>query len=264
MKRSAPVLLILLVCVSHIHAQSRRITWDQLGFVYAEARFQMLYEAYIEMNGEYVEPLGFAPLQVASDSLLEWIAEMMGLREKASSPELFRGEIHMWELISLTDPPDILGQYEEVQWSYLGNNFFTPMDTVNTPELRAYLEAYFGSPTQTVVEIKQDDHVLRDDYSQFEYWFVVNDSIPMIVMDVGGPFDRGVIVATDHRFRSILYRMRHSLLSAAIRQSVPEPYVDYYYHRFAEKWYRTGFDGKEYFVREIRPPDLKQGRPSLR
>ena len=263
MRCSIFVVLILFAYVSHAYAQSRRITWDQLGLVYAEARSQMLYRAYIESNGEYVLPLGLSRSQVASDSLLDWIAETIGLREKVPPP-VFRGEIHTWEVLSLADQPDGLAQFEDVQWSYLGNNFFTPMDTVDTPEIRAHLEAHFGSPTQTVVEIKQEDRFPRDDYSQFEYWFVVNDSIPMIVMDVGGPFDRGVIVATDHRFRSLLYRMRRSLLGAAIRRSEPVPYVDYYYHRLVEKWYLTGFNGTEYFTREIPEPDLKPGRPDQR
>ena len=185
MRCSPFVVLILFVCVSHSYAQSSRITWDQLGLVYAEARSQMLYQAYIESNGEYVLPFGPSRSQVASDSLLDWIAETMGLREKAPPP-VFRGEIHTWDVISLADQPDGLVQYEDVRWSYLGNNFFTSMDTMDTSEIRAHFEAYFGSPTQTVVEIKQEDHPPRDDYSQFEYWFVVNDSIPMIVMDVGG------------------------------------------------------------------------------
>ena len=132
MRRTITV-LILFAGISHVHAQSRRVTWDQLGLVYAEARSQMLYQAYIESNGEYVLPLGLSRSQVASDSLLDWIAETMGLREKVP-PSEFRGEIHTWKVVSLTDQPDGLAQFEDVQWSYLGNNFFTPMDTVGTPK----------------------------------------------------------------------------------------------------------------------------------
>lgn len=262
MRCSFSVILTFLACISQISAQSQRITWDQLGFVYVEARFQMLYEAYIDSNGENVHPLGFSLSRVESDSLLDWIAVTMGIREKEPAPQPFQGAIHTWKILSTEDQVDELKKFEDTQWSYLGNNFFTPMDTVNTPEIRAHLEAYFGLPTRTVVELKQEDQTPADDYSQFEYWLVVNDSIPMIVMDVGGPFDRGVIVATDHRFRSLLYRMRHSLLGEAIHRSEPEPYTDYYYHQVTEKWYFTGFDGAEYFIREIRLPDLKLGRPN--
>ncbi len=255
--------LVFSIFASHVYAQSNRITWDQLGLVYAEARSQMVYQTYIEANGEYVLPYGLTRSQVASDSLLDWIAQTMGLREKDPF-QGFEGEIHMWKLLTLADDSERIAQIEEVQWSYLGNNFFTSMDTVATPEIRAHLESYFGPPTQTVVEIKQEEQSLRNDYSQFEYWFLVNDSIPMIVMDVGGPFDRGVIVATDHQYRSLLYRMRHSLLSAALRESEPQSYMDYYYHRIAERWYLTGFDGTEYFNREIPAPNLKPGRPDQR
>ncbi|MCY4159342.1 MAG: hypothetical protein OXF48_06995 [Bacteroidetes bacterium] len=255
------MILIIFICTSQAYAQSRRITWDQLGLVYADARFQLLYREYVDLNGEHVQPLGFSKFMVASDSLLDWIVVTMGLRENGSSLGPFQGEVHTWRLVSMEKRADWLAQYDSVQWSYLGNNFFTPLDTVATPEIRAHLQAYFGSPTQTATETKQGEPTPADENGQFEYWLAVNDSIPMMVMDVGGPFDRGIIVATDHQFRSLLYRMRQSLLATVMRRTDAVPYVDYYYSPIEERWYLTGYDGEEYFTHRIKQPDLKLGRP---
>lgn len=253
--------MIITLCAWGIqaHAQSQRITWDQLGSMYSEARFQLVYQAYIESNQEYVPPLGPARFSLVSDSLLTWIRSTMGLKD--APPKSFEGEIHTWTLISPENRTDWLTTFGDIQWSYLGNNFFTAMDTVVTPKIRARLQAYFGIPTQTAVESKQGDPTPADDNSQFEYWFVVNDSIPMMVMDVLGPFDRGIIVATHHQFRSLLYRMRQSLLAAVMRDAEPVQYIDYYYHLLTRQWYLTGYDGTDYFAHRIRTPDLKLGRP---
>jgi len=260
MQRSFCTILMLLMLTLHTHAQNGCVAWDEVGFVYAQEKFQRTYRTYLETYGEYVSPLEPVRFPVASDSLFGWIRQAMGMPDPSLSKP-FQGEIDAWTLASIDGRTDWLAQFGDVQWAYLGNNFFTPLDTLATPEIRAHLEAYFGPPTQTAVETKQSDATPSDENGQFEYWFVVNDSIPMMVMDVRGPFDRGVIVATDQRFRSFLYRMRQSLLAAAMRRTEPAPYVDYYYNFVTEKWYSTGYDGSEYFLNQIRRPNLTLGRP---
>ena len=259
MQRSFCTILMLLMLTLHTHAQNGRVAWDEVGFVYAQEKFQRTYRTYLETYGEYVSPLEPVRFPVASDSLFGWIRQAMGLPASLSKP--FQGEIDLWTLVSINGRTDWLTRFGDVQWAYLGSNFFTPLDTVATPEIRAHLESYFGPPTQTAVETKQGDATPSDENGQFEYWFVVNDSIPMMVMDVRGPFDRGIIVATDQQFRSFLYRMRQSLLAVAMRRTEPAPYVDYYYNFVTEKWYSTGYDGSEYFLNQIRRPNLTLGRP---
>ena len=260
MQRSFCTILMLLILTLHTHAQNGRVAWDEVGFVYAQEKFQRTYRMYLETYGEHVGPLEPIPFPVASDSLFGWIRQAMGMPDPSLHNQ-FQGDIDAWTLVSIDGRTNWLTRFGDVQWAYLGSNFFTPLDTVATPEIRAHLEAYFGSPTQTAVETKQGDATPSDENGQFEYWFVVNDSIPMMVMDVRGPFDRGIIVATDQRFRSFLYRMRQSLLAVAMRSTEPAPYVDYYYNFVTEKWYSTGYDGEDYFLNQIRRPNLTLGRP---
>ena len=248
--------LIMTAFASPAFAQ---ITWKQLGFIYAEERFNRTYQAYVKAYGTYVQPMEIDRFPVASDSLLA----QMELHGQVVGPA-FWGEVHNWKMTSSEGRTEWLRKFGDIQWSYIGNNFFTQLDTMTTPEIRARLQAHFGPPTQTSVETRRGDRTPTDGHGQFEYWLTVNDSIPMIIMDVLGPFDRGIIVATDHRFRDFLYRMRQTLLASVMRRTRPAPYIDYYYNRHAQEWYVTRYNGTQYFIRNIAPPDLQLGRPVQR
>jgi len=252
--------LIILFHATEIYAQNSRITWDQLGMIYADAVFQLSYKAYIDRNGEYVPPLAGSSIPVQSDTLIELGRKAIGF-PNSDSIQPFDGKVSSWRLVMVDDRIEWISNYQDTQWAYLGGNFFTQLDTMATPIIRAHLQAYLGSPTHTAIETYLGDPTIGDGMGQFEYWIVVNDSIPVMIMDVLGPFDRGIILATDHRYRSLMFTLRQSLLAKAIRQTVPQPYVDYYYNKVVKQWYSTGFDGNEYFTRPIDPPDFDAGRP---
>ena len=147
------------------------------------------------------------------------------------------------------------------KWSYLGSHGLTPLDTTRTRELRARLQAAFGQPTQTLAEQNPRRTMTSESPVQFEYWFVLNDSIPLVVTDTNGPYERGLIVSTDSRYRELLPAMREAFLGAIMEVERLVPYVDYYYDREERAWYRTGFDGRTYFHQPIRRPNLARGRP---
>lgn len=153
------------------------------------------------------------------------------------------------------------GKFPNTNWVYEGSNRISPLDTMYTRELRARLQAHFGSPTQTL----PDHGFLRtlelDDYIQFEYWFVLNDSIPLVVFDVNGPFERGVVVSTDEHFQDILSAARDAFLRRLIDDPRREPYADYYYEEELQTWFLTGFDGERYFMSAVNPRMVAPGRP---
>ncbi len=260
------LLITFLVIAGALQArsQSLEMNWDELGLVYAEARAHLTFQTYVQENGAFVPFIDVAPLPVASDTLIHWIKETMGILPKDPDSNEFQGDIHSSSLVSISERSQWFERFEDTKWAYLGNNYLTSLDTIDTSIIRAHLEGLLGPPTQTITETHQGDPTLTGGNSQFEYWLTVNDSIPMIVMDVRGPFDRGIIVATDHRFRSLLFRMRQSLFTFDIGQIKPVPYVDYYYHMLTEKWYLTGFNGTEYFVQKVDRPNFEFGRPTQR
>ena len=160
-------------------------------------------------------------------------------------------------------------KFADTEWSFLGSGrYFTIFDTTRTRELRARLQAQFGAPTQVLADFNLTGSTSRfgnkapDDLVQFEYWFVVNDSIPVKVMDAGGPRDRGLIIATDARLRDRLFALRQALLKP-LRTDRRAPYVDYWQEDETRRWYRTGFDGARFFLERIPRWKLEPGRPEI-
>lgn len=149
-------------------------------------------------------------------------------------------------------------RFANAHWSFLGStSSHAFLDTTRTRNLRARLQARFGDPTQTLGDAPRDGS--WTDRPQFEYWFVVNDSIPVRVTDPRGPNGRGLIVSAKRRYRSQLRSLRDTLLGP-LRHSMRAPYVDYYYETRRGHWYRTGFDGRDFFLRKIERTDLVPGR----
>ena len=64
------------------------------------------------------------------------------------------------------------------------------VDSLQTPALRGRLQAAFGRPTRNADAQRRYGYG-GSEYVQFEYWFVVNDSIPVLALDIDGPFGRG-------------------------------------------------------------------------
>jgi len=158
-------------------------------------------------------------------------------------------------------------EYGDTGWSFLGaGSRYTFFDTTYTRDLRARLQAQFGDPTQTLADRPKGEW---ESEAQFEYWFVVNDSIPVRVTDANGPRDRGLILSTDRRLRERLPELRDALLRP-LREPKRAPYVDYYYEQTeddtesSEQWYRTGFDGRSFFIERIPPSAIRpRRRPRL-
>ena len=244
-------------------AQTPRIGADDVGRIYAEARSARAYEAFIAEYGATVNPRTIQVLPVAADSFSIWVR---GLNpefppekdEETPAPDPFEN----WIVIRPEDRAAVQNQFDEVQWAYLGNNYFTTLDTISTRAIRARMERRFGTPTRTLVEQEFRGGVPVESM-QFEYWMVVNDSVMVMFMDTGGPFDRGILVSGDHRYRNELYRLRQTLLGAIMTDTVPAAHVDYFFNSVTERWYRTGYNGEAYFLREISPPNLSRGRPVL-
>ncbi|HYE59233.1 MAG TPA: hypothetical protein VD948_12040 [Rhodothermales bacterium] len=152
-------------------------------------------------------------------------------------------------------------QFPDVAWSYLGSNYRTPLDTALTWRLRGALEARYGMPTQTVVET--DETLRQGTTSQFEYWLAVNDTIPLVVTDPNGPRGRGLILATDARFRDLLPSIRDAVFGS-LASEAPASYADYFYDAEAREWYLTGFDHLGFVLRAIPRPEFRtSGRPTL-
>ncbi len=202
-------------------------------------------------------------LKIAGDTIEAWIENIRYERLAASLPQVIATfGVHSWNLIGRLRASIHQPQFSRTKWAFTGSNSRSTLDTMQTADLRARLQLQFGSPTITLAEVGYPDSLAREEIIEFEYWFVLNDSINVIVMDVNGPWDRGIVLAADMRFRSELQVIKRSFLGQLLRESSRKPFTDYYFNYDQQMWYLTGFDGASFFNKRIQRPDLGLGRPA--
>lgn len=143
-------------------------------------------------------------------------------------------------------------RFGNVRRAFIANNDLrNRVDTTWTRVLRARLEDRFGPPTRALADLDWTGAPPAEPF-QFEYWFVVNDTIPLVVTDVGGPFERGLIFSADARLRADLPELRDAFYRELLAESRLAPYVDFVLRQ--GMWYRAGYDGARFFVDAIPRP----------
>jgi hypothetical protein len=154
-------------------------------------------------------------------------------------------------------------KFKDIEWSFDGGNTLAAVDTTFTRELRARLEHAFGAPTRTLADNGAIHRLDLDEYVQFEYWFLVDEQWPVILMDVNGPFERGIVVSGDARQRSLLIPLRDAILRPIMENSEKAPYSDYFFEPELGEWFVTGYDGESFFMRSIDARGVSPGRPAV-
>jgi len=210
---------------------------------YREARYRALARRHLQRGGQFhVYPPEQLPTPIDS------LRPSRSRRTSAAAPEP-SFPLHDVRPVRRLERSWFQQNFAGTDWSFLGDTGdYTFLDTTRTPILRARLQAQFGAPTRALADRPLEKP--PDNRTQFEYWFVVNDSIPVQVMDPRGPKGRGLIVAVEQAYRDRLRVLRDTLL-APLHRSEPAPHVDYYYDARRERWYRTGFDGQSFFLEQI-------------
>lgn len=159
-----------------------------------------------------------------------------------------------WRKVEPGAQQSFVEQYREAYWQAAAMGAGTvAIDTVATPALRGRLQAVFGDPTRNA-DAQERHGYGGSEFVQFEYWFVVNDSIPVLALDVDGPFGRGLLVAGMESQSGLLPTLKADLSRRLLAAPGPDPFVDYYHAYDRRRWYRTGFNGAERFTVEVRPP----------
>jgi len=202
-------------------------------------------------------------IYLAGDTLRAWLENLEHQRLLANLPDplpLF--EVEGWEKVSHLRAAVHKGAFNKTKWAFTGSNSRSPIDTMRTADLRSRFQTVFGSPTVTLVESPNPDSLQREQVIEFEYWFLLNDSIRVAVIDVNGPWDRGVVLAADQRFRSQLPVIKRDFLEQLIPEAERTGFTDYYYNVDQRAWYLTGYDGASFFDRRIERPDMSTGRPA--
>ncbi len=233
---------------------------------YQDARFEERAQELLEVLGRRIMPMDPVHISSSADTVEQWIAQFeegpnpRNERTTRDIPEL--GTLQ-WEKVTPSERQWFERRYRDVQWTSSGMRFDSPLDSVSTGAIRAKLEALYGPPSNTIVDIMQDRQPRGAEYIQFEYWFVLNGSIPFIVLDVDGPFEEGLVFAGDIASSDILSEAKRALVDQIINEDDRAQYVDYYYSYDRSQWFLTGYDGDETFVRQISRPNISDGRPTV-
>lgn len=220
---------------------------------YQEARLRALMRRLLRQRGRRLSAHPLEPLSTPTDSLFTTGSDQGSVA--ADDPSFPLDDVRP---VQRQEQDWFRDRFTDTEWAFLGDTpEHTFLDTARTSDLRARLEAEFGAPTQTLADIPLEKPPVKK--SQFEYWFVVNDSIPVQLMDPNGPKGRGLIVAVERSYRNQLSSLRDALL-APLRRTNRAPHVDYYYDGRREHWYRTGFDGQSFFLEQIPEADVVPGQ----
>lgn len=146
-------------------------------------------------------------------------------------------------------------KFKDIKWTGRGLYNETRLESIKTEEIRARLQTVFGEPTK-----KLEDLIHNDDFSarqaiQFEYWFTVDDSIPMMVLDVDGPFTSGLVFGGASKYIDLMPQIKRTFAQKLLKQESLDSFEDYYYSPEREQWYLVSYKNGEYQTKEISTPD---------
>lgn len=245
-----------------VSAFAQRESTSELLSLYVRNRTLALARLEFRRSDGRVGLLPVLPVPSASDSLLRYLES---LKTPPPAPDIQPATIVVtrWNLVERLRRPIYEDVFRSTPWAFLGSNSRDGLDTLQTREIRARMETAFGPPTFTLAETAAFDELTNDEIIQFEYWIMLNDSIPIMVMDPNGPWDRGVVVAAHEDYREQLRNLKDAFLWQLLGSANRTPFADYYFNVQQRTWYITGYDGAMFFDRRIARPDLELGRPSI-
>lgn len=145
-------------------------------------------------------------------------------------------------------------RFNDIKWTGQGLYGSTAIDNIKTNELRARLQAVFGDPTQKLEDLIDQKNFRPGKAIEFEYWFTVNDSIPMMILDVDGPFGTGLVYGGASRYVDLMPQIKRTLSRKLMGVESLAPFQDYFYSPEREQWFNVTFQNGEHNVDEIESP----------
>ncbi len=146
-------------------------------------------------------------------------------------------------------------RFKDVSWSGRGLYNETKLEDVQTNEIRARLQTAFGDPTKTLEDLIDQEGFRPGQAIQFEYWFTVDDSIPMMVLDVDGPFTNGLVFGGASRYIDLMPQIKRAFSRKLMALDSLESYQDYFYSPEREQWFNVVYKDGKYRTTKIDSPD---------
>lgn len=143
-------------------------------------------------------------------------------------------------------------QFESIKWTGQG---FNPNELDRTPaiQIRARLESVYGAPTKTIEDIIDGGKYRAGKAIQFEYWFIVDGKMPMMVLDLDGPFEEGLVYVGASRYIDMMPAVKRKLTRDLI-ETEPKEFTDYFFSPERNQWYEVKYADGEYSKKAIDQP----------
>jgi hypothetical protein len=145
-------------------------------------------------------------------------------------------------------------RFADINWSGQGLYNPTTIDRLPTIELRSRLQAVFGDPTQTIGDLI-NDNFRPGKAIQFEYWFIVDEQMPLMILDLDGPFENGLVYVGASRYIDLMPQVKRTLNRMLMDdEGDPVEFSDYFYSPERDQWYLVKYEDGEYKREAISRP----------
>lgn len=145
-------------------------------------------------------------------------------------------------------------RFSDISWT--GQGLYNPsmIDRLPTIELRSRLQAAFGEPTQTIKDLI-NNNFRPGKAVQFEYWFIIDGEIPMMILDLDGPFENGLVYVGASRYIDLMPQIKRTL-NKKLMNEVDElaPFSDYFFSPERDQWYLVEYENGEFNQEMINRP----------
>ena len=143
-------------------------------------------------------------------------------------------------------------KFKTIKWTGQG---FNPnsLDKMPAIEIRAHSQGAYGEPTRKIEDIVNSGTYRPGKAIQFEYWFIVDGEIPMMVLDMDGPFADGLVYVGASRYIDMMPQVKRTF-TRLVTEAEPKEYTDYFYSPEDEQWYKVSYSNGVYKKEEIEKP----------
>ncbi len=147
-------------------------------------------------------------------------------------------------------------RFRDVRWTGAGFRGSTTIDRIPTRELRARLQKVYGDPTQKLKDLIRQVNFRPGHYIQFEYWFVIDDEIPMMILDVDGPFGNGLVFAGAGRYVDLMPEIKRTLSRKLMDINELAEYEDHYFELNEGQWYLVRYRDGNFHNEKVSQPEI--------
>lgn len=154
--------------------------------------------------------------------------------------------------VSHSERTQFQSRFRAIAWTGQGLYNPTTIDRLPTVEIRARLQAAFGNPTQRIEDLI-NLNFRPGQAVQFEYWFVIDDEIPLMILDLDGPFDNGLVYVGASQYVDLMPGIKRTL-TRKLMEVEPAPFDDFFFSPERNQWYRVEYRDGEYTRRPIERP----------